>query len=240
MIKVLKPRYDLASRAHITDVLLPDMYMDLKARVKSELENASCVALTTDEWTSRATKSYNTMTATIINDNWKLREFVLCTKEMPESHTAVSLASDFKHQTDQWGLDLSRCVITADNAANIVSAIESCNVDCHVGCMTHVLNLSTQKGLKVAGMARLLGRIRSVVGFFHRSTIASNTLRKTLLQLELPVLKPIIDITTRWNSTFDMLDRYLQLRPAVCAAFGHKYLRNETQRYDYSAGCLQH
>ena len=100
LIKVLEPRYDLASRAHITDVLLPDMHMDLKARVKSELENASCVALTTDGWTSRATKSYNTITATIINDSWKLREFVLCTKEMPESHTAVNLALNFKHQTD--------------------------------------------------------------------------------------------------------------------------------------------
>ena len=93
------------------------------------------MALTTDEWTSRATKSYNTMTATIINDNWKLREFVLCTKELPESHTVVNLASDFKHQTDQWGLDLSRCMITTENAANIVSAIESCNVDCHVRCL---------------------------------------------------------------------------------------------------------
>ena len=58
------------------------------------------MALTTDEWTSRATKSYNTMTATIINDNWMLREVVLCTKELTESHTVVNLASDFKHQTD--------------------------------------------------------------------------------------------------------------------------------------------
>ena len=121
-------------------------------------------------------------------------------------------------------------MITTDNAANIVSAIESCNVDCHVRCMAHVLNLSTKNGCKVAELARLLGWIRSVIGFFHRSTVASNTLRKTLLQLELPVLKPISDITTRWNSTFDMLDRYLKLRLAVCAAFGHKDLRYETHR----------
>ena len=45
------------------------------------------VAITTDGWTSRATDSYITVTSTHINEEWKMVNYVLMTRAMPDSHT---------------------------------------------------------------------------------------------------------------------------------------------------------
>lgn len=230
LIKTLEPRYDLASRTYITQTMIPNMYMKVRDQVMAILRKAEFVSLTTDGWSSRAAKGYVTVTAHVMTDRWKLEDFVLCTSEIEESHTADNLATQLMDTAKDWHIDLSHSTVTTDNAANIVLAVEKCKVLCHVRCMAHVLNLSTQKGLKSNAVARLLGRVRSVVGFFHRSPTASSILRKTLTQLELPQLKPVMDVVTRWNSTHDMLKRYLELRPAICAALSHKDLRANSQK----------
>lgn len=51
--------------------------------------------------------------------------------------------------------------------------------------------------------------------FLRKSNTAANLLRKTLTQLGKETLTPIIDVSTRWNSTLYMLERYLSIRPAV-------------------------
>lgn len=49
------------------------------------------VALTSDAWTSKATDSYVTITVVFMVD-WKIENFVLQTRQMPESHTGLSLS----------------------------------------------------------------------------------------------------------------------------------------------------
>ena len=50
------------------------------------------VSLTTDAWTSRATQSYITTTASFIDSQWELVEYVLDTQHVPGSHDAEKLA----------------------------------------------------------------------------------------------------------------------------------------------------
>ena len=65
---------------------------------------------------------------------------------------------------------------------------------------------------------------------FYRSTTASSILHRTLEQLEISPLKPLLDVPTRWNSAYDMLDRYIRIRPGICAALNHFDLRNSVQK----------
>ena len=231
LIKTLEPRFDIESRTHITQTIIPQLYEETREKVMEKLKQAKPIALTTDGWTSRANRSFVTVTAHLIDPvTWKLDEYVLSTSEIVESHTAQNLAEHLKGKAKEWDIQLDKAVVTTDNASNIVLAMDRCNVLCHIRCMAHVLNLSSQKGLKVNAVSRLLGKVRSLVAFLHRSTLAANILRKTLHQLELPVLRPIIDVTTRWNSTYDMIERFLVLRPAVTAALSHKDLKHESYR----------
>lgn len=86
----------------------------------------------------------------------------------------------------------------------------------------------TQAGLKVPAVAQLLGRVRRIASFFHRSTVASRKLKEKQKILNLPAHKLVTDGVTRWNSTLEMLERFLEQRPASSAAL----LSPEVRRSD--------
>ncbi|KAK7883941.1 hypothetical protein WMY93_027064 [Mugilogobius chulae] len=96
----------------------------------------------------------------------------------------------------------------------------------HIQCFAHSLNLASQKALKIPQVSRLLGRIKRVTAFFRRSAIASHQLKLKQEQLQLPKHKLITDVVTRWNSSYDMTERFLEQQPAICAAL----LSNEVRK----------
>ena len=61
-----------------------------KVSVKNELAKASGICLSTDIWTSRAAKAYNTATVHFIDGDWSLRTGVLETASFPGSHAGVT------------------------------------------------------------------------------------------------------------------------------------------------------
>lgn len=110
-----------------------------------------------------------------------LKEFVLQTGPLFESHTAENLSNVLKKSVDDW--KIVRCyksstgnlvekpiAITTDNSANIVKADEIGGFSPHVRCFAHCLNLAAQKGMDIPSASRLLERMRRVVTFFYSSS----------------------------------------------------------------------
>jgi hypothetical protein len=85
----------------------------------------------------------------------------------------------------------------------------------HIKCYAHTLNLAAQKSLKVKQVSHILSRMRKIVAFFHRSSVASAKLREQAQCLQLPSHKLLIDVPTRWNSAYDMVCRFLEMQCAV-------------------------
>ncbi|KAI4809482.1 hypothetical protein KUCAC02_018361 [Chaenocephalus aceratus] len=69
--------------------------------------------------------------------------------------------------------------------------------------------------MAVNQVSRLLGKIRRAVSFFHRSTTAAHVLEQKQEMLHLPKHRLINDVATRWNSSYEMVERYLEQQSAV-------------------------
>ncbi|KAG1925191.1 zinc finger BED domain-containing protein [Pimephales promelas] len=55
MVITLEPRYVIPTRKHITEVAIPNLYVEVNTEVLESLMSAEKVAITCDGWTSRAT-----------------------------------------------------------------------------------------------------------------------------------------------------------------------------------------
>ncbi|XP_051998856.1 E3 SUMO-protein ligase ZBED1-like [Xyrauchen texanus] len=224
LLRVLEPRYQLPSRPHFSQNVLPQLYNKVKAKLVEDLSNAKFIALTTDGWTSRATQSFITITTHYITDNWVIANPVLQTRAVYESHTSDHLSEILQGAVAEWKIDRENATVpvTTDNAKNIVNAVNAAGFSPNIRCFAHTVNLASQRGMSVNQMSRLLGRVRKVVTFFHRSTTAAAVLKDKQEMLQLPTHKLIQDVPTRWNSSYDMLERYLEQQAAVFSALTDK------------------
>lgn len=102
--------------------------------------------------------------------------------------------------------------IVSDNAANITAAIRQGQWR-GIGCFAHTLNLVVQGAL--AEVNDSIVKIKKIVEYFHKSPHGLKKLQETQKQMQLPELKLKQDVVTRWNSTYEMLQRIIILKEAI-------------------------
>ncbi|XP_057760635.1 zinc finger BED domain-containing protein RICESLEEPER 3-like [Arachis stenosperma] len=84
-----------------------------------------------------------------------------------------------------------------------------CNGDFfHVRCYAHILNLIVQDGLKVASST--FHNIRESIKYVRASEARAIQFRDVLKSLEISDIRVNLDMPTRWNSTFLMLESALR------------------------------
>ncbi|XP_039510910.1 E3 SUMO-protein ligase ZBED1-like [Pimephales promelas] len=217
MLNVLEPRYSIPSRKRMSEEIIPKLYNEVKQKITLSLTTADRVALTCDGWTSRHQDTYVTITCHYLDD-WVLISNVLQTRAMQDSHTGANICALLSDALEEWGLTKKDpIIVTNNNATNMIRAVEMMEL-LHIGCFAHTINLASQAALKLPAISRLLGRVRRIVTFFHRSANANKVFKEKQRLLNLPCRKLTIDVVTRWNSALDMLDRFLEQQPAISAA----------------------
>lgn len=83
----------------------------------------------------------------------------------------------------------------------------------HYRCAVHVLNLGVKKGLETVDNS--ITKARKITCMIKNSTLLCDSLRAFCTLKNIKYLKPILDVSTRWNSTFYMLKRFKELEPAL-------------------------
>ena len=106
--------------------------------------------------------------------------------------------------------------IVHDNASNMTSAVRELGWE-SLPCVAHTLQLAVNKGLGISQIVRATAVCRKLVGPFKHSTIAMTALKEKQEQLNLEKHHLIQDVSTRWNSTYFMIERLLEQRWGIYA-----------------------
>ena len=219
LVSCLEPKYTMPSRMTFSCKAVPGLYEEARKQVSDSLVEAQTIAITTDGWTSRATESFVTVTAHYIDSSWKLQNRVLQTRPLHESHTGINIAGVLRSAVEEWRLQRPHGLqpVCSDSAANMAVAVEHAKMSPHIKCFAHATNIAAQNVLKINEVQRLMGHVRRVVVYFHKSSTANHQLEEKQALLSLPKHKLMMEVKTRWNSAYDMLERYMEQQPAVMA-----------------------
>lgn len=136
-----------------------------------------------------------------------------------DRHTAENLKDELTRVVTEWGIKEKVFAIATDNAANITKAVKLTSWN-HLSCLAHTINLIVQGGIKEIN--HIQTKIKAIVEYFHRSTIAAEKLKSMQQQMnsDSPPLKLKMDVITRWNSTYAMFERMCAVQQPLEAAIG--------------------
>lgn len=150
----------------------------------------------------------------------EVRSVLLALRRFEPPHTAEATEELVRKLLGEWGLDdvVDRAV--TDNASTMVAAFERLQWR-RLPCVAHWLQLTINDCLfneSTASPALLvfLRKCRAIVAHFSRSTHATDALLKIQKALNwAKQLKMVKDVETRWNSTYLMLARLIEVRDAL-------------------------
>jgi len=242
---LLNPKINMPKRTTMRAKVV-QVFTDIqKSVINTLMQNKSKISFTLDGWTSVAGKSYYGITAHFINDDWKLVSVALDFVASNGRHTGKDIAEIFFACLKDKSILEKIQGITLDNAASNSTFIEQFGKlminnslvfdveNQHFRCFAHILNLAVQDSLKklvseetredeidndddYESVKTPVLKLRSIFIKLKRSEQLRNKLKSSYIT-NTKYLSPIIDVATRWNSTYDMIECGLSMRSALNA-----------------------
>ncbi|XP_030263766.1 zinc finger BED domain-containing protein 1-like [Sparus aurata] len=228
MVKTLNPKYTPPSRDYLSNTLIPSWYKVEKSNIITELSEVSSVALTCDGWSSITQDHYLTITAHYIEEG-KMQQKVLKTKAVYKAQTGCVVAEEISDVLTEFGISDKIVAVTVDNAANMDVAIKHLRF-VKLCCFAHTLNLAAQSIYSLNSVSQWVAKVRTIVVWMKRCLMAKVVLQEKQELLQLPRHSLILDVRTRWNSLYLMLERFTEQYPAIQAASLDQRLRKNMDR----------
>ncbi|GJS05234.1 zinc finger BED domain-containing protein RICESLEEPER 2-like protein [Tanacetum coccineum] len=212
------------------------LFQEEKIKLKKLLKNQT-VCLTTDTWTSVQNYNYMCLTAHWIDEKWNLKKKILNFCQIA-NHKGVTIGKLVYRCLQDWGIDRV-FTITVDNASSNDGAIKFLKtllkgpnsvLDCkylHLRCCAHIINLVVREGLEEHITS--VDKIRNAVRYLRSSPGRLTSFEESVEFEKIDCgRKPCLDVDTRWNSTFLMLNLAkielgeLRTSPRVPAHFDYR------------------
>ncbi|XP_074373757.1 zinc finger BED domain-containing protein RICESLEEPER 2-like [Apium graveolens] len=173
-----------------------------KKKLKKVFKFVKKINITTYMWTSSNQKiGYMVVTSHWIDLEWKLTMRVLNFCNVLPPHTGYIIAETLSRCFNKWGIDEKIRTIVVDNAKANDVALRNLND-------TFSVRNSLPVGEKIVPRAI----IRDGVKYVAASEGRRNKFVEISTQLHLKCKKLILDVSTRWNSTYNMLQSPLEFK----------------------------
>ncbi|CAL2277974.1 unnamed protein product [Prunus armeniaca] len=174
------------------------------------------VSITTDTWTSIQNVNYMVVTAHFMDNEWNLHKRIINFTKIT-SHKGIDIGKTLCACLNAWGIE-NLFSITVDNASandgvvvyvgNRMNNFNNLLLDgkyLHLRCACHILNLIVKDGLKE--LLSSIEGIRNCVKYIHSSPSRLDSFRDHALEMRMDEMANVpMDVVTRWNSTYKMLD----------------------------------
>jgi hypothetical protein len=105
--------------------------------------------------------------------------------------------------------------VVTGNASNSINAVYSMALAFGHTCAAHSVQLGASKELAHNEIERLCQKAGKIIGHFRHSNLATHTLESVQEQRHVPKENIIQSVNARWNSTFDILQRFLRNRNPI-------------------------
>ena len=200
LMSFLAPNLVIHCNTFFSRTMLPKEYETKCMKIKKILNECEFLGSTTDM----------SFSVHYIDKNWIRKKIILSVEKFNEAHTSENLFERLNTIIDNWNIRNKIQFISTDNAFNIVKAVKSMNVESQ-GCFAHHINLIIRNSLKNnEKLTELIRKIRTVINTIKNSVQLKRKFRENQMTLNMKENNLIPDIVTRWNSTFFMLERFLQ------------------------------
>lgn len=217
--KSMNPAFSIPSRSTVTRDCFK-LFIDERKKLRDFFSSLSSrICLTTDCWSSGQNLSYMCLTAHFIDDDWKLHKRIINFCQL-SGHSGEVIGRTIEKCLNAWGIKRIMTV-TVDNASSNDLAIQYLkrrmnhhqtsvlNGDyLHMRCASHILNLVVKDGLKELDKSIL--RVRGGVRYVRSSPARLQKFKLCAKEESLETKRLVcLDVETRWNSTYLMLESTL-------------------------------
>ena len=222
VIKWAQPKFEPGSDKFYR-MKMEDAFLRCKQAMQEKVakDKPSKISVVLDGWSSFH-HGYVGVNIHYINKSWKRVKINLCCKKFDESHTGEALATFISDLLHEWNIYDKVGVFVTDSASNMKKMFDFLPFE-RVDCGNHTLQLSINEEIfKMISVDNLAAKCRAVCKYQNKSTQFAQALVAAQVQggeddnsVKPPALYLVQDVATRWNSTFDMMNRFYKLKQAV-------------------------
>lgn len=223
-VHTLDPRYVLPCRQTIKEEVV-SLFNKRKMNIKLEINNLTTkIALTTDIWSSNYNNTaFLGTTMHYINNTWEVKKCLLDFISLEGSHTASLIVSKLTDVLQDYNISDKIISLTTDNGSNMLACgrelaneleIEFFNLTfSHNRCAAHIINLAVKAGMKHLDSS--IKKLRKFVIKIRNSQLLIDDLKSICHIKNKKFLMPIQDVDTRWNATYQMIERQISTRDVM-------------------------
>jgi hypothetical protein len=219
-IQNLNPKFQCPGRSSLKTEIM-NQFDNKREYVVNFIKNipGRC-SFTTDIWSSIKNEAFIGVTIHYINNEWELKHFTLEVARITGSHTGNAIYEFLNELLIELHLKDKIISVTTDNGSNMVLACKLLkdSIDLlsttpyfiHARCICHILNLSVISGLRKEEF--LIKKLRKIMKYVKRTQSCLEELKRLAIASNVSFKRPVLDVKTRWNSTFHMAQRALELK----------------------------